>query len=397
MKKADKRVHMKNTSILILNFLKYPLFMGIILLLFLLWQGVFILQGGIGIEGSFLFLPFKVLPLLLFSALSTWLVLKIFNFKRYRKRISTIMGGVAVILSLVFQYQINSQKKQSFVFKNKNFSHLKAIKTNKNFKNRIVLSFIEYLNIMPLGSVDQMFLFQAAHSVHEVTLLLEIQKLTDDKNIKKTCKNYLSGHESPLNCISELQQDIYSNHLVSPVSNTFLASIGTLSALKTKDALTEKYPEDNVYISIKYTNNIIKRFMLAAKRSQEIFINHQSSAPSLLKIFEEKLNYDFLKTTIHKTGELFSSVDKKIAPLTIDNLKLKKELLEFKKLKNQFTLLKSNMANISKTQLTPPELKLRVENQLSRTKKESLLFQVASFFDTSLRKLTAEDFIKNKL
>ncbi|OUR96287.1 hypothetical protein A9Q84_07980 [Halobacteriovorax marinus] len=123
---------------MLLNILKYTIFVVLTLTLLILWNAVFILQGGIGVQGSFLLVPIKVIPIFLFSSLASWFILKMFVNKGKilkRKKASYSIGVISVVLSLIFQYSILSKKVPPFVLQNKMFSHLDALDVNDEFYN----------------------------------------------------------------------------------------------------------------------------------------------------------------------------------------------------------------------------------------------------------------------
>lgn len=403
-----------------LKLVKNTFFALLTILLLLVWKTVFILQGGIGYQGNILLLPFKLLPIFLYSSLITWILLKIFDQNKKvpsRKNASFSLGGLAVILSLTFQYFSISSKMKPFTFNNKMFSHLKPVSINNDFKNRMILSSAEYLRLMPLGSMDGDSTSYIANVAAEASLIFEVKKLIDDKNIQNTCKSYIERNGDYNSCIIDFQKDIYSKYQFTSTGNILLVAVGALGTFKIKKLMTEKYGEKDIYIITKSANDVIETSMLSAEKSKTIILSkdkslqfsmgHNLRPDSILATIERQINYKFLLNHLEKIGSLLSNVDKKLAKIDMESEKTQKrsisslELLELektrlRKLKDRHASFQRNGFNIDAIKLKQKEMNKELEVKLEQLKEESLLFKISAFFNPSLNEMTIDDLMKKK-
>ena len=174
-----------------LTILKYILFGIVSLLLILIWQGVFILQGGIGYEGNLILLPFKLLPIILYTSLALWLILKMFDKNKIvvkRWYLCHAMGVFSLLLSLSFQNLSISKRAPPYTLTNEYFSHIQPVDFAQDFKYRTLLSSTGYARLLPLGKVDNDTTSYLSNVALEASLLFQLQELVNKKMLNNTCK-----------------------------------------------------------------------------------------------------------------------------------------------------------------------------------------------------------------
>jgi len=408
-----------NKTNLPFNTLKYTIFTIISLILILVWQCVFILQSGIGLVGNVLLTPVKLLPIFLYSTLAFWLTLKMFDFHQKvsrKKYFSLVIGGVAVMLSAIFQYSSPSKRIPPFIFKNKMFSLLEPVSIRNNFKNRMILSSAEYLRLMPFAGMDKDFIAYIAHVAAEATFIYELQKLIDDGELKKTCKKYIETHADFHNCIIDFQKEVYSHYKITSTGNVLMVAIGSLGVFKVQGRMKKQYGKKNLYVFVKSFNDLIETFMLSVENSKSILLSkdrsfgfgvgRKSQTSAILATIESQINYKFLIMAVENVGGLIANVEKK-AP-SIQNKDRKREVsstrhANFEREKSRFTKLKAQYQAFQEDGFKIDELKQKLkgihqemEEILHQVKEESFIFSVAAFFDSSLDDLTIEDLFKAK-
>jgi hypothetical protein len=404
----------RNNESMALNILKYIVFIIFALLLLLIWKGIFILQGGIGFQDNIFLLPVKFLPIFLYTSLASWPMFKMFDHKKRiskRRNVSFIFGGVAVILSLTFQYFMISKRDEPFTFKNKMFSHLRPVKINSDFTNRMFLSSAEYAKLMPLGSLDGEIISYIANIAAEASIIYGIRELIIDNNIKNTCKKYHDYNK----CIIDFQKDIYFRYHFTSTGNILLVAIGTIGIFKIKKLMSEKYGKKDIYVLTKSANDLIEISTLAAEKAKLIILTknwplkfsmgYEMSEGSILATVERLINYSFLATHNDKISGIISNVDKELTKLETEGTAKSKrssaQLLDsekerFSNLKSRYLSFQNHGFKLDEIKAKQKDMDKEMKEKLDQIKEQSFLFKVSAFFKPSLYDLTVDDLMKKQ-
>ena len=406
---------MNNTQ-LTLNIVKYTIFGIVTLAFFLVWQIVFILQGGIGIEGNLLRILLKLIPILLYSTFSFWLILKMFDYKKkvlQKRNVSLAVGAFALVLSVIFQYFAITKKIAPFVFKNKMFSHIQPVIVSNDFRNRLILSVAQYIKLIPLGSLDSDIASYSANAAMEASFIFEFKRLLDSNTINLTCKEYINAYDDYNSCVTDFQKDIYSQYQFTSTGNVLLIAVSALGTFKAKDLMTKRYGENKLYVHVKTLNEIIETTLLSAEKSKKILLNidrpiqftlgYKLVPSTLIATMEQQSNYLFFITSLDKLGEIISNLEEK--SLTSDkkdqnrdissDSKLEREITKFNQLKTRLAAIQEDGFNVEEMKQKQKGMQKELEAKLSQIKQESLIFKLAALFDNSLYDFTIEKLLKD--
>lgn len=398
--------------------LKHSLYFAISLLLVLLWIILFILQGGVGIEGNVLLIPIKLAPLFLFSSFSFWLLLKMYDQKKRvlnSRNISLGVGVASILLSITFQYNKVSKRISPFKFKSKMFAHVEPIKASDSFTNRLMLSSAGFLSLMPFNSFDQEAVSIMSNISAESALVFELKRYLDDRTLKRTCSKYIEEHGDYNDCVVDFQKDIYNHYNFSSTGNILLVAVGALGTFKVKNLLASSYGDKDSYVLLKSVNDVIETSMLAAERSKSIILGKSKdqyfslgsriSASSPYRAFENQVNYRYLVTALGKVDELISGVQKKELDhdsstvkrdvSSTSSEKFEREKQRFQAIKTQFQDFKKGGFEIERLVLEEREAAKELDIALAQIKQKSDIFKAVAFFDSSLNKLSSKDFLNS--
>ncbi len=378
---------------LALKYSKYSLFVVSTLILVLLWKVVFILQGGIGLDGNIFLLPFKLLPILVYSAISFWLILKMFDYKgrvKQRSKMAFAVGVFSLVLSVLFQHFVISKRIAPFNFKNKMFSHVGLIEMNADFNNRLMISAAEYLRLFPLGSRNNEFASFLSNIAAEAALVFEVKKRFNDKRIEFSCKEYIKKFGDYGNCISDYQKDIYSQTKFTSTGTILMVALGALGTFKVKQSLTKKYGKANSYVAMRAANDLIEISMLSLESSKEIINNedgvinfsmgYKMHPSSDFRTIEQQIHYKHLLVAIGKLESIVSRIEKKILKRRDKCLKreisslarseLEREEIRFENMRTKFRAFQEGGFKIEELK----ERQEKVEVKLKRIKEIKPIF-----------------------
>lgn len=401
-----------------MNNIKIVSFIIFSLILLFIWNMLFILQAGIGYNGNILLLPIKFLPIFLYTFFALWLILKMFDDKNKiskTKHISCAVAGFAVLLSFSFQHFIVSKKMAPFTFKNKLFSHIKTIRVNDKFSQRLILSTAEYSKLIPLGSLTSDTASYFANITAEAAVVLELKNLLSKKTIDDTCKQYLDNGGGYGSCVVDFQKDIYSTYLFSSTGNVLLVASGALGVFQIRHIMSEKYGKKNLYVLLKASNDLmgssflaVEKVKLASRNSDHVTkfsMGYEIRPGTLLFLIEQQINYKFLATVFKRMNKLIISSEKKISQYENTNSErsissqteqalVQGEKEHLQKLKVQFLSLQENGYNVDEIKLKQEKLNQDLNIKIQQLKRESLMFKILAFFRPSLNDLSIDDFVQ---
>ena len=396
-------------------FIKYIVHVIAALILLFVWKGVFILQGAIGYQGSIFLLPLKLLPIFLFTSFAVWLNLRMFDKNKVMNRriLSFVIAGVAVTASLCFQHYLISKRLRPFTFQNKMFSHLKPVNINNDSQHRLILSFAEYGQLMPLGDVDEDLTSYIANIVAETSAVFELRRLLDDENITNTCKQYIEHSDDYGNCIVDFQKEIYAAYQFTSTGNILLVAVGATGIHKIKKIMQKKYGEKSVYVTAKSVNDLIETVMIAAEKSKFVLINrapyvkfsmgYDMALASIPYTIESEINYKFLTVTIDSVNGLITKLNKTLEadgglkhrisqPEGTQAIEMEK--IRFTSLKKLYLSFQNNGFTLDEIKSMEEDLLKEMETKLNMLKTQSFLFRISSFFYPSLNDLIVGDVLK---
>lgn len=389
--------------------LKYMLYVLTAFLILLVWIAVFILQGGIGLGMSFYIIPVALLPILLYSTLACWLLLKMFDYKKKvadKKKVSLITGVFLLVVSILFQHLTVSKRMNPFVFQNEKFSHLEPIHNSREFKSRILLSADEILKLILTQNITSDVSSYMLNMLAEADFAFKIKEVLADEQLSKTCKNYKNDNNKYRYCIVDFQEDIFSQNNFSSTGIILNLAVGAASVFEIKKKLNDKYPDDKDYISLLILNELIESSLIKLQEAKTTLLNkdkdilftmgHELKPGSIVTLIEHEILYKFLYTSIEGLGGLASKAQKKTA---LSNDKSEEFLDEHNRLKR----LQAELEDFQKDGFTSEKLKIKEKEvalerdaMIESIENESFVFSVATLLDFSLSDIIGEELVKNQ-
>jgi len=401
-----------------IKIIKYIVFFIFLLLLLLFWKSIFVLQGAIGFDGPLYLLQIKIIPILITSFVVAYLIIKMFDYKKVvlkPKKTSFIAGGVAILLSLTFQHFCINSHLKPFKFSNNNFSHLEPVQLQKNeFAYRMAISAAAYSKIMPLGQVDDETTSYLSNVALESSLIFNIKKLVDDKNIENTCKQYIEQDYKIGSCIIDLQNEIYSKYKFTSTGNVLLVAVGALGTFKMKKIMSEKYGKKDLFVLTKSVNDIIETSLLSAARSKDLItsqsesidftLGHHMEKASMLFTIEKQINYKYLATAFDKIGGLLEKSKEKISKSENDKKRdissvkdnIKAEIKRSEELSRKLSKLQENGFDVESLEEKQKAMDEELEAKFQKLKNESLIYRVSSLFNPELKNMTIEELMRKE-
>ena len=397
--------------------LKYTLFVIIILVLMVLWKAFFILQGGIGLEGFFT--PLKLLPIFLVSAFFFWIVMKMFDSKNIvmnKMPICGVVGGVAVVLSVTFQYFTIYNRSEPFKLKNEMFSHVPEIVHTGDFKNRLALSAAGFAKILPLGEVDNETAAYMSNAALEMAVLFSAKELMDKEKYKSTCRKYVEKYGDENSCVLDLQKDLLSQFTFSSTGNVLIIAMSALGIFRIKDEMEKVHGKKNLYVVGKASNDIIESSLMLQEIVKEQILKKETpiqysmgytlKPDSFMGMAELAINYKFLDVSMKKLDELLKTQQEKLKmPAPNDGErsvaselgpKLQEEIERSKQLNKDFQVLQRGGFSLEEIKVANQNLKAQMEEKFKKFKKESFLYRFGSVFSDSMEQMTLARFMAEK-
>lgn len=398
MKKIDR-------ALLILKYMFYVLMTFLIILM---WIAVFIIQGGIGLGMSFYFIPIALLPILIFSNIASWLLLKMFDYKKKvvdKKKVSLIAGVFVLVLSVLFQHFIISKRMTPFVFQNEKFSHLEPIHNSREFKNRVLLSADELLKLILPKNITSDISSYMLNMLAEADFAFKLKEILSEERLSNTCKNYIERNGKYRHCIVDFQKDVFSKNNFSSTGIILNLAVGAASVFEIRKILNDKYPDDKNYVSLLIVNELVESSLIKLQEAKATLLNkdkeilftmgHELKPESIVTLIEHEVLYKFLYTSIEKLGGLTLKAQKKSS---LSDDKSEDFLSEYKRLKS----LQAELEDLQRDGFTIEELKIK-ENEavierdlmIESLENESFLFSVANVLNFSLSDIIGDELDKN--
>ncbi len=377
---------------MVLSILKYTFFILVALVLLIIGQAVFILQGGIGFQSNIFLFPIKLLPIFFYTFLICWLLLKMFDYKKKivrRWSISFLCAIGMVFLSLFFQSVKIDKRAEPFILKNKEFSHLPPILINNNFMNRLILSATGYMTLLPWREVDKDAVDYLANLGAEFALISEIKKLIEKVNIANTCKKFIKKIEMESGCALSLQKEIYNRYQLSSPAKILFLVITTLTFFNEKELFHEKYGKDDSYVLAKLMNDFIeinllqlyqgKFSILNENNNLKLSMGYQIIPDSYLANVEKSLCYKEIKERIKASNELVKT-DIKFRKEKIKDSKIlelmNREKKRLDKLKVDLFSLQDSSFNLDQVKRKQEETEEKLKIQIKTIKQKSLILKL---------------------
>lgn len=388
------------------------------ILLIVLWNLIFILQGAIGTDGPIYILALKVIPFFLVSTLIAFAFIKMIDRKKklYKPfKISVFSGVFAVTLSILFQNAYIYGKLKVITLENKNFSHLEPINVVPNeFMFRLPMSLIAYLNVLPLTHMDDELTSHLNTVSLESAMIYNISQLVSKENIKNTCKEYVKNNFKNGHCFVDLQTEIFRKFQFSSTGNILFVVAGSMATSKMKKNLEGKYDKKNLFVVIKSLNDIFEMTLNSMTKLQDIVnvtpdsykftMGYQLKKTSYLQNVENKIAYKFLEWTMHTFNDLQKEFRNKTPEfkkyIKTENATFKDSInAEFKRmndLTNRLTVLQKNGFDAKSIEKKSKIIDQRLELNFEDFKKRSILFKVSLFFRPELESMTIQDMFKRQ-
>lgn len=351
--------------------LKYMLYVLMAFLIILVWVAVFIIQGGIGLGMSFYFIPITLLPILLFSTIASWLLLKMFDYKKKvvdKKKVSLIAGVFVLVLSVLFQHFIVSKRMTPFVFENEKFSHIEMTNTLEDIKKRMLISANEVSKIVLPETIETDSSSLMINMTIEAVLIFQFREFLSKENISNTCKSYLNIKGGYKYCILDFQKDVYSKYKFSSTGNILLLAMGAASLFEAKKIMKSQFKDDDLYFSLLITNGIIESCLLSAQENKDTLMNknnivrftfgYELKPGSITAYLEQKIIYKSLYTFIERIEQIVAKIEKKLATSTDETEQMKIEEERFKRLRDEFKVFQKDGYTIEELKTKEQEIHL---------------------------------------
>lgn len=387
-----------------MKIVKMSLLIILVIISFVFWNLVFILQSGFGHHGPMLLIPVKFLPLFLFSTFFTWIIFRLFvkDFKKSQMGWACLFTGIlSVSLSLYFQHYKAEVK--PFHFQDKMFKHVGETNINHDVKNRLALSALAYLKLIPKKTIDQNIIDYASAVATEALFVLELKSLVAGNEIVKTCKEYISQQGEFNSCQIDLMKAINREVELSSTGNVLLVTIITMGIMNDKHHLEQKNKKDAQLITDKITNDLIESMLLTAERTKTKLLapsktslsrfDPSSSYSPIFYLFEERFNYGLLKTALEKIPGFFKPLKKDLKKISLSEAN---EYERSKSLKTRYESLMANGFSSDEIKTHLNEIDKRIDNEFEILKTNSSLFKTASYFRPSLKNIKFTDFKMSK-
>lgn len=362
--------------------------------LIILWCLLFIVQGGVGIEGPIFLTPFKFIPIFFLSGILLWIFFKSIDSSLSKGKVKAICLSFALLssgLSLQFQVSKISRKMTPFKFENKMFSHLPKVKVSGEFKTRLGMSAVEFLNLIPFSKVDKMGTEYMTGVAAEASLVFELKKFIEDKNLEETCKLYIENYGDYSSCVIDFQKEIYQYFTFSSTGNILLVAVGALGVFKVKEKMKKKYGDKSDYVAIKAANDIIETTLLSANKTKYLVerdgevipfsMGHKLDSISPYSIIEDQVNYKYLETFMNKISSLRKSVEKKLNKIDADSGLLREEKERFLGLTAEFLVFQEDGFTLDELKVKNKKTTTEMKSSLEKSKKESLILKATSYFN----------------